>query len=175
MAMQKRRVRYPMRITFQMSEELHARLLEVADRDHGGDLQALGRQCLQARVDGSGVGTDQLAELMQTLEGLRAEVVGRTRESAVRMDDLLDVITQMHSTLSSDRTETMATRDKVDKLAEDVTRQSRDLIRLMATQNNTGELVSEIARQNCGIAEMLAAINKPEARQPEPRKRRFFG
>ena len=65
MAQEKGRARYPERITFQMAEELKAQLLELAEREYGGDIQALGRQCLQARVDGSGAEKDQLAEILQ--------------------------------------------------------------------------------------------------------------
>ncbi len=174
MAAQDRQARYPIRMTFQMSPELKARLLEVAERDHRGDLQALVRQCLQALVDGTGAGTDQLAEVLQALEGLRPEVAGRTQESVVRMDKLLDGITQMNRTLSRHMTEMMATRDQLEKLAEEVARQNRDLTGLMATQNTLGELANEVATQTRGLAEIVGAINKPEEPRPESRKRKFF-
>ena len=53
MEMRTGRARYPARVTPQMSAELKARLLEVAEREHGRGLQALRRQCLQARVEGN--------------------------------------------------------------------------------------------------------------------------
>ena len=109
-----------------MSAELKARLLEAAEREHGGGLQALRRQCLQARVEGNRAGTDQLAEVLQALDRLRQEAAERNQEPWVRRDTLPDGIGQMNRTLSLHLLEMMATRDKVQKLGEEAAKQNRE-------------------------------------------------
>ena len=51
MGMQTGQAKVPARISVQMSDELKSRLLELARREYGGDLQALLRETLHARVD----------------------------------------------------------------------------------------------------------------------------
>ena len=126
MAMGTGRARYPARVTPQMSAELKARLLEAAEREHGGGLQALRRQCRQARVEGNRAGPDQLAEVLQALDRLRQEAAERNQEPWVRLDKLLDGIGQMKGTLNLHLTEMMATRDKVQKLGEEAAKQNRE-------------------------------------------------
>ena len=131
MAMRTGRARYPARVTPQMSAELKARLLKVAEREHGGGLQALRRQCLQARVEGNRAGPDQLpevlqAEVLQVLDRLRQEAAERNQEPWVRRDTLLDGIGQMNRTLNLHLMEMTATRDKVQKLGEEAAKQNRE-------------------------------------------------
>ena len=116
MATQQSRARYPARITFQMSSELKAQLLEVAERDHEGDVQALGRQCLQARVERRGAGTDRLAEILDALERLPTEIAGRHLEQWERVNQLLEQGGRMFTVLNDDLTEMMAIRDELKKL-----------------------------------------------------------
>ena len=118
MATDKGRGRYPARITFQVSAELKERLLEVAGREHGGDLQALGRQCLQARVDGSGAVADQQSEILEALERLRQEFAGRNEETFDRLNELLAKVEKTNETLTLSLTDIMAIRDSLPKPVE---------------------------------------------------------
>ena len=126
MATQKSRARYPARITFQMSQELKDQLLEVARREYGGDLQTLGRECLHARVNGDGSGTDQNAEILQALERLRQDVAGRNQNIEIPLDRLLGAIAELNQGVSLQLTEMMATHDKLEKLADEVAKQNRE-------------------------------------------------
>ena len=105
MATQQSRARYPARITFQMSSELKAQLLEVAERDHEGDVQALGRQCLQDRVERRGAGTDRLAEILDALERLPTEIAGRHLEQWERVNQLLEQGGRMFTVMDDALTE----------------------------------------------------------------------
>ena len=104
-------------MTFQLSSELKAQLLEVAERDHEGDVQALGRQCLQARVGEQRCrGPDQLAEILNALERLRRRSPGRHLEQWERVNQLLEQGGRMFTVMNDDLTEMMAIRDELKKL-----------------------------------------------------------
>ena len=83
------RPRYTERITFQVSRELRNQLTEMSERDHGGDIQALGRQCLQAWVDGNGGATARMDEVLGALERFRREVARQNQEAAARLEQQL--------------------------------------------------------------------------------------
>ena len=148
MAQQKSRARYPERITFQMVEELKAQLLELAEREYGGGIQAPGRQCLQARVDGSGLEKDQLAEVLQALEVLRQGIAGRSPEPWVLLNDVLGVAAQMNKACNPHLVEMAKTRDRLEGLAGEVANQNRDLMGLMATPSRVEEPNGEGANRN---------------------------
>lgn len=167
------RARYPVRVTIQMSEELNARALEIAERECGGSLQTLVRQCLQARVDGaSPAGTDRMAEVLELLDGLRQRQENHIEESRVRLQRLTEDVARVSGNLSPQVSDMMAVREQLEKLADEVTRQGRNAEDLTIIRAIVGELSGEVIRQNRALSELSAAISKSEEQRPKSRK--FF-
>ena len=155
MATQQSRARYPARITFQMSSELKAQLLEVAERDHEGDVQALGRQCLQDRVERRGAGTDRLAEILDALERLPTEIAGRHLEQWERVNQLLEQGGRMFTVMDDALTEIAGRHleqwERVNQLLEQGGRMftvlNDDLTEMMAIRDELSKLVGRPAEQ----------------------------
>ena len=120
METKKGRARVPARATIQMTHELKDKLQVLARREYGGDLQALLRETLQARVDGEDAGTDQISELLQALVCLRQEVAGRDQETVVRVGRLLETAEILDSRLAEILTEIMDTHDHIEKAVVEI-------------------------------------------------------
>ena len=155
MATQQSRAKYSARLTFQMPAGLKAQLLEVAERDHEGDVQALGRQCLQARVERRGVGTDQLAEILDALERLPAEIAGRHLEQWERVNQLLEQGGRMFTVMNDALTEIAGRHleqwERVNQLLEQggrmFTVMNDGLTEMMAIRDELKKLVGRPAEQ----------------------------
>ena len=155
MATQQSRAKYSARLTFQMPAGLKAQLLEVAERDHEGNIQALGRQCLQARVERRGVGTDQLAEILDALERLPAEIAGRHLEQWERVNQLLEQGGRMFTVMNDALTEIAGRHleqwERVNQLLEQggrmFTVMNDDLTEMMAIRDELKKLVGRPAEQ----------------------------
>ena len=169
MTTEKSRARYPVRASVQMSKELNARAMEIAERECDGSFPALVRQCLQARVDGAPpAGTDRLAEVVRSLETIRQEIADYIQESEDRLERLLAEIAQVSGNLSLQVTDMMAARDQVEKLAQENSRQGPE--ELLAIRSGMAELSAEIGRQNRALSELVTAMESPGERRPRPRK-----
>ena len=155
MATQQSRAKYSARLTFQMPAGLKAQLLEVAERDHEGNIQALGRQCLQARVERRGVGTDQLAEILDALERLPAEIAGRHLEQWERVNQLLEQGGRMFTVMNDALTEIAGRHleqwERVNQLLEQggrmFTVMNDGLTEMMAIRDELKKLVGRPAEQ----------------------------
>ena len=155
MAAQRSRAKYPARMTFQLSSELKAQLLEVAERDHEGDVQALGRQCLEARVERRGAVPDQLAEILDALERLSTETAGRHLEQRERVNQLLEQGERMFAVMNDDLTKTagrhLEQREQVNQLLEQGERLSKVLngylMEMMEIRDDLKKLAGRPAEQ----------------------------
>ena len=169
MTTEKSRARYSVRATVQMSEELNARAMEIAERECDGSFPALVRQCLQARVDGAPpAGTDRVAEVVRSLEAMRQEIAGYIQGSEDRLERLLVEVAQVSGKLSLQVTDMMAVRDRVEKLAQETSWQGPE--ELLAIRSGIAELAAEVGRQNRALSELVAAMESPVGRRPGPRK-----
>ena len=62
------------RLTFQVTPEVKARLLKLADEQYGGDRQALGRAALEGCLQREYTRRGYTARILETLDELRGEV-----------------------------------------------------------------------------------------------------
>lgn len=165
MGAKKSRARFPARFTIQTSVELSNQLREVAQNEYGGDLQALMRETLQARVDGKNAEADQLAEVLQAIDQLRRDA-GRDSELERGVGQLLEDVKILTEMVSLQRTEIMAARDAMTSLEkdfinlkEDFANRTVELIQQVTHQGNeTGKMLARVSGNNDAIANLIAQI-----------------
>lgn len=165
MGAKKSRARFPARFTIQTSVELSNQLREVAQNEYGGDLQALMRETLQARVDGKNAEADQLAEVLQAIDQLRRDA-GRNSELERGVGQLLEDVKILTEMVSLQRTEIMAARDAMTSLEkdfinlkEDFANRTVELIQQVTHQGNeTGKMLARVSGNNDAIANLIAQI-----------------
>ena len=125
MDMQTGRARFPARVTVQMTKDLKNRLQELARRDYGGDLQALLRETLQARVDEPGDGQAEMSEVLRVLDQVRQDAAERNRETGAQLERLLDVAVELRGVLSLQASDTMGILDRVEKVRGELAEMNR--------------------------------------------------
>lgn len=88
------KARYTERRTFQLSKELDNRLLALAKRDYKGDVQLLGRQALEARVDGN---AEAMARLEETLNKISESFTIQEPELQAIQNTLTTLVVRVES------------------------------------------------------------------------------
>ena len=91
----KRRARVPARMTIQVSDDLKGKLNHLAQEEYGGDLQALIRETLQVRVDGSVSDTDLVRGLQKDVKEIDKEINRRHEDLRGGILQLLDIATHL--------------------------------------------------------------------------------
>ena len=113
MADPKTKIRLSERLTFQVTPETKAELLEMAQQQYGGDMQALGRAALEGWLAREHTRRSYTARIMQTLDGLREEVATKKDLEAI-----LKKIDSMREDVAP-RSEIAEILDIVKKIRED--------------------------------------------------------
>ena len=142
----KSRARFPARMTVQVTQELRYRLQELARREYGGDLQALLRETLQARVDEPGDDQAEMAEVLRALGQIR-------EEAAERLDRLQDVTMEMSGALSRQGTDTMGILDRLEKIRGEMGILDR-------AEKIRGELSGALSRQGTDTMDILDRLEE---------------
>ena len=145
MGTHKRGATFPARISIQMSDELRSQLQELARREYGGDLQALLRETLHARVDKGGSQTDHMQEVLQDIDGLGQVMIRQHEDLHHGLAQLLahtgqltdaagvqhPAITAIAENLSHLRKGAAAQTDAIARLTEEAARQTDGIARLV--------------------------------------------
>ena len=150
MGTQKRGPKFPSRISVQMSDELRAQLQELARQEYGGDLQALLRETLQARVDKGGSQTDHMHEVLQALNQVGQDIIRQNQDLQVGVQQLLVHTRQLTDAAGVQHTDLEAIAENLPHLEKGVTNQS-DAI---------AKLTEEVARQTDGIARLTERVER---------------
>ena len=150
MGTQKRGPKFPSRISVQMSDELKTQLNELARREYGGDLQALLRETLQARVDESGSQTDHMHEVLQALDQVGQDIIRQNQDLQVGVQQLLAHTRQLTAAAGVQHTDLEAIAENLPHLERGV-----------ANQNDAiTKLTEEVASQNDAIAKLIERANE---------------
>ena len=150
--------RFPSRISVQISDELKSQLLELARREYGGDLQALLRETLHARVD-SRSQTDHMHEVLQGIDQLGQVMIRQHEDLHHGLDQLLAHTGQLTDAAGVQHTDLEAIAENVLHLEKGVANQTDALARL----------TEGVAAQTDAMAKLTERVNAP----PE-RRRSFF-
>ena len=114
------------RLTFQVTPEVKARLLEMAEQQYGGDRQVLGRAALEGWLKREDTRRSDTARILETLDELREEVARKKDISSIlknidfvredfswgpEINDILDTVKKL-------REETIIRNQLLDRLLE---------------------------------------------------------
>ena len=158
MGTQKRGPKFPSRLSVQMSDELRTQLLELARREYGGDLQALLRETLQARVDEDSSQTDHMQEVLQDIDQLGQVMIRQHEGLHDEVQQLLVHARQLTAAAGVQHTVLEAIAENLSYLRKSVPNQTDAIARL----------TEEAASQTDGIAQLVERVNAP------PERRRSF-
>ena len=126
----KGRAKFSARISIQMSDELRSQLQELARREYGGDLQALLRETLHARVDKGGSQTDHMQEVMQDIDGLGQVMIRQHEDLHHGLDQLLAHTNQLLDAAGVQHPAITAIAENLSHLRKGVAAQTDALARL---------------------------------------------
>ena len=130
------RAKFPARVMIQMSLELEAQLRDLADREYGGQLQTLVRQCLLSRVAEDECKQD-VPDVAQSLDQLR--------------QDLLDVMARVEHTVDILSTGMVSLPTNMKNLDRELAAHKEVLEKLRGTP----DAVSLISRHQSQQAQLL--------------------
>ena len=102
------RARVPARMTIQVSDGLKGKLNHLAQEEHGGNLQALIRETLQARVDGRISDTDLIRDVLKDVKEIDRKTNCRHEELQSRILQLLDYGRQLEESAGVQHTDIAA-------------------------------------------------------------------
>ena len=146
----KGRAKFPARISVQMSDELRAQLQGLARREYGGDLQALLRETLQARVDEGGSQTDHTQELLQAIDQLGQVMIRQHEGLQDGVHQLLVHTRQLTAAAGVQHTDLEAIAENLPHLGRGVASQNGAIARL----------AERVASQNDAIAKLAERVEK---------------
>ena len=150
MGTQKRGPKFPSRLSVQTSDELKTQLQELARREYGGDLQALLRETLQARVDESGSQTDHTHQILQALDQVGQDIIRQNQDLQVGVQQLLAYTRQLTAAAGVQHTDIKAIAENMPHLRKGVADETGAIARLS----------EEVARQSDGIARLMERANE---------------
>ena len=179
MVTHQRRPRVPARINVQMSDEMKTQLYELAEREYRGDFQALMRQTLQARLDGSSSQTDPIDEVRQVVAELDNNITRQHEDFLGGVNSLMERTKELRETAAAQRTDDIAIFDHLLDLKTQVERHNdaithlgdvvHQLVERVATQS---AIITKLSQQIASEQETINALTELIA--TEPRKKSLF-